>query len=193
MVTRIRIRGASVVVLGAILWVSTAHFCFSALARQYELIPGPDGLNRSRGNKWVLVKAPKGWESREQRRVGDFAVGFGLAGRRGDPVLSVWANHLSRSNTGKVTAKNSYMGENLETAITELKRISSFDARPNGPLDVWLIRTDIRNYLLVVMVQPDNEGRTEVDIYLSSKDVAQLMPYLNSLKEVARSIRVVNR
>lgn len=148
----------------------------------------------------MLVTAPKGWEKRtppiptwlKPPHI-DYAVGFGLAGQSDDPVISVWANHRGRSNTEKVTPRNSYMGVNLETDITELKHIESFDAGRNGTLDAWLIRSDIRNYLLVLIVQPDNEGRTEVDVDLSSKDVTQLMPYLHSLKELVRSIRVVDR
>ena len=85
------------------------------------------------------------------------------------------------------------MGVNLETDIEELKLIETFDAGVNGKLDVWRFRTYNRNYLLVVIVQPDNEGCTEVDVDLSSKDATQLMPHLDSLKELVRSIRVVDR
>jgi hypothetical protein len=166
------------------------HLCFSAPGPEHELIPIRDGLDLSRGNKRVLVTIPKGWE---QRRDVGYAIGFGLGGRSGDPVISVWVNHRGRSNTEKVKPRNSYMGVNLETDIQELKLIDSFDAGVNGKLDVWRFRTYNRNYLLVLIVQPDSEGRTEVDAYLSAKDVAQLMPYLSSLKEVARSIRIVDR
>jgi hypothetical protein len=182
--------------------VCAAHLCLAASARDYELIPGPDGLDLSRGNKKVLVTAPKGWVAKGQPsprpvwlepRAIDYAIGFGLAGKRGDPVLSVWANHRGRHNTKKVTPRTSYMGENLETDITEVKHVDSFDAGVNGKLDVWRFRTYNRTYLLVLIVQPDSEGRTEVDIYLSGKDASQVMPYLKSLKEVARSIRVEDR
>jgi hypothetical protein len=185
----------------AILFLALAgRLCFCASGHEYELLPIPDGKDLSRGNKKVLVTAPKDWEARrptspiwlEPRNI-DYAIGFGLVGRRGDPVLSVWTNHRGRSNTKKVGPRNSYMGVNLETDIEELKFIEKFDAGVNGKLDVWRFRTYNRNYLLVLIVQPDSDGRTEVDAYLSAKDVARLMPYLNSLKEVARSIRVVNR
>jgi hypothetical protein len=180
--------------------VCPAHLSLSYSGRQYELLPIPDGKDLSRGNKKVLVTAPKDWEARrppsptwlEPRNI-DYAIGFELVGRRGDPALSVWSNHRGRSNTKKVGPRNSYMGVNLETDIEELKLIEKFDAGVNGKLDVWRFRTYNRNYLLVLIVQPDSQGRTEVDAYLSADGVAQLMPYLNSLKEVARSIRIVNR
>jgi hypothetical protein len=184
------------------------HLCHSALERAYELIPIRDGKDLTRGNKEVLVTAPTGWEAPKDWKANrqpsprpvwleprdiDYAIGFGLSGKRGDPLLSVWANHRGRANTEKVSPRNSYMGVNLETDITELKHVESFDAGVNGTLDVWQFRTYNRNYLLVLIVQPDNEGRTEVDVYLSSKDVDQLMPHLHSLKEVARSLRFVDR
>ena len=122
----------------------------------------------------------------------DFAVGFHLVGQHSDPVLSVWANHRGRSNTDAVTPKNSYMVANLETDITELKQIESFDAGVNGRQKIWQIRTGIGDYLLVLLVQPDKQGRTEVDIYLSGVEADQLRPYLTSLKEVAKSIRIVD-
>jgi hypothetical protein len=189
------------VVLAVLSSALVGNHCFAASEHGYKLIPIRDGKDLSRGNKEVLVTAPKGWEARqpsprpvwfEPRNI-NYAIGFGLVGERADPVLSVWTNHRGRSNTEKVNPRNSYMGVNLETDIQELKLIGSFDAGVNGKLDVWRFRTYDRNYLLVLIVQPDSEGRTEVDAYLSAKDVAQLMPYLNSLKEVARSIRVVSR
>ena len=169
--------------------------CFGASEHECELIPIRDGKDLTRGNKRVLVTCPKGWELVRvpKRWVRDYAVGFGLAGKRGDPVLSVLASHRGRANTEKVSPRTSYMGVNLETDLEELEPIESFDAGVNAKLDVWRFRTYNRNYLLILMVQPDSQGRTEVDAYLSAKDVAQIMPYLNSLKEVARSIRVVNR
>jgi hypothetical protein len=192
----------SLVVLAILFAAFWAHLCFSASKHEYELIPIPDGKDLTRGNKRVLVTVPNGWEAEGQPsprpvwlepRDSDYAVGFGLAGSRGDPVLSVCANHRGRSNTAKVSPRNSYMGVNLETEIEELKLIETFDAGVNGKLDVWRFRTYNRNYLLVVIVQPDNEGRTEVDVDLSSKDATQLMPHLDSLKELVRSIRVVDR
>jgi hypothetical protein len=81
----------------------------------------------------------------------------------------------------------------LENDITELKRVETFDAGVNGKLDVWRFRTYNRNHLLVLIVQPDTEGRTEVDVYLSGENPAQLTQCLDSLKEVARSIRIVDR
>ena len=85
------------------------------------------------------------------------------------------------------------MGVNLDTDIIGLKRLESFDAGVNGALDIWRFSTYDCNYLLVLIVQPDTEGHTEVDVYLSSNDRAQLMRYSDSLKEVARSIRIVDR
>ena|SRR5262245_34063699 len=163
--------------------------------RQYELVPIRDGKDLSRGNKRVLVTTPKGCQGASrtwlQREGVNYAVGFNCG--PGRPGIDVWANHLGRRNSSKVTPRNSYMGVNLETDINELKHIELFDAGVNGRLRIWRFRTYNRYYLLALIVQPDNEGRTEVDVYLSSKDPAQLMPYLNSLKEVARSIRIVDR
>jgi len=180
----------------AILFSSfVGHLCFSASEREHGLIPGPDGKDLTRGNKRVLISAPKGWELVKvpARWARDSALGFGLEGRRGGPVIEIETHHIGHHNSAKVTPRNSYMGVNLETDIEELKLIESFDAGANGKLDMWRFRTYNRHYLLVLIVQPNTEGRTEVDAYLSADDVAQLMPYLNSLKEVARSIRIVNR
>jgi hypothetical protein len=167
----------------------------SGSARQYELTPIRDGKDLSRGNKRVLVTTPEACEGSNpswlEREGINYAVGFYCGSGR--PAIDVWANHIGRHNSAKVTARNSYMGVNLETHISELKHIESFDAGANGRLKIWRFRTYNRNYLLTLIVQPDNEGRTEVDVSLSSEDPAQLTRYLNTLKKVARSIRVVNR
>jgi hypothetical protein len=198
----VKIGAARVVVPTILLLVSTGSLSFSASAHSYELIPGRDGLDLSRGNKRVLVTAPKGWEAPKGWPVGpvwfqprniDYAIGFRLVGQDSDLVLSVWSNHRGRSNTDKVTPRNSYVAANLETNITELKQIESFDAGLNGRQKIWQIRTGINDYLLVLIVQPDKQGRTEVDIYLSGVEADQLRPYLGSLKEVAKSIRIVDR
>ncbi|PYK09189.1 MAG: hypothetical protein DME65_12550 [Verrucomicrobia bacterium] len=182
--------------------VSFGHLCFSAPEHEYELIPIPDGKDLSRGNKKVLVTAPKDWEANRQPsprpiwlepRDIDYAITFGLSGKRGGPVLSVCANHRGRSDAVTVSPRNSYMGVNLETDIEQLKLIKTIDAGANGKLDVWRFRTYNRNYLLVVIVQRDTAGRIEVDIDLSAKGGAQLMPYLSSLEAVARFIRIIDR
>jgi hypothetical protein len=178
------------VLLAILFCACPTHLCFSAAPCHYELISGPDGLDLSRGNKKVLVTAPKGWEKR--RYVG-YAVGFGVPGQSGDPAISVLANHIGRRSSAKVTPRNSYMGVNLETDIRDMKEIGSFDAGVNGKLRIWQFRTYNRNYLLTLIVQPDNEGRTEVDICLSGEDADQIMAHKKRLKEVARSIRIVNR
>jgi hypothetical protein len=188
------------VLLAILFCACSAALCLSAPGRQYELVPQFDGKDLTRGNKRVLVTAPKGWESREYRgptwpgfdpRDIDYSIAFARKGRAvGRPVIEIETNHIGHHYSAKVTPKNSYMGVNLNTDIKELKLIETFDAGVNGTLDVWRFRTYNRNYLLVLIVQPDTEGRTEVDAYLSADDVAQLMPYLNSLKEVARSIRI---
>lgn len=41
---------------------SSGHLCFAASDREYELIPIRDGKDLTRGNRRVLVTAPKGWE-----------------------------------------------------------------------------------------------------------------------------------
>jgi hypothetical protein len=192
---RIQIQYALVAVLSIIFCISTENLCFPASARAYHLIPRLDGKDLSRGNKRVLVTAPSGWEVIRvpKRWVRDYAMGFRRDGLTDAPVIEIETNHIGRHYSAKLTPRNSYTGVNLETDIKELKHIESFDAGANGILDVWQFHTYNRNYLLVLIVQPDTEGRTEVDVYLSSKDPGQLMPYLNSLKEAARSIRVVNR
>ena len=49
---RIRKRTMRLPVALAILFSAFAgHLCYSASDREYELIPGPDGLDLSRGNK----------------------------------------------------------------------------------------------------------------------------------------------
>jgi hypothetical protein len=171
------------------LWASAGRLCSVAAAEPQQLIPIPCGWDMSRGNKRVLVTPPKGWEGR-----GDGSeVAFGLRGRTGYPIIGVLANHVCRQYSGKITPRHSYMGENLNTDMRGLKRLESVDAGVNGTLEIWRFHTYNRNYLLVLIVRPDTEGRTEVDVYLSSDDPGQLMRFLNSLKEVARSIRIVNR
>jgi hypothetical protein len=180
-------------VLVAILFCVPIHLCVASSARQYELNPIPDGKDLTRGNKKVLVSAPKGWQ---RRGLYDYTVGFGLAsdsGNPADPAIGVEVNHRGRYNTKRLTPRNSYMGETLESQIRELKHVESFDAGANGKLRIWRFRTYNRNYLLTLIVQPDNEGRTEVDVYVSSDDPKRLVRYLTSLKEVARSIRIVDR
>lgn len=190
------------VLFAIVFCVCPAHLSLSYLGHQYTLIPIRDGKNLTRGNKRVFVTAPKGWENLKYRgptwpgfnpRDIDYSVGFTRKSRTGGPVIEVETCHIGHHYSAKVTPKTSYMGVNLNTDVKELKLIETFDAGVNGKLDVWQFRTYNRNYLLVLIVQPDAEGRTEVDAYLSADAAAQLMPYLNSLKEVARSIRVVNR
>jgi hypothetical protein len=183
------------VLVAILFWVWPAHLCLVASEKQYELLPIRDGRDLSRGNKKIVVTAPAGCEGSSPTWLGregiNYAVGFNCG--PGRPGIDVSANHRGRGNSAKVTPENSYMGVNLETDIEQLKHIGSFDAGVNGTLDVWRFRTYNRNYLFVLIVRPDTEGRTEVDVYLSSKDPGQLMRYLNALKEVARSIRIVNR
>jgi hypothetical protein len=175
--------------------VCPAHLSLSYSGRQYTLIPIRDGKDLTRGNKRVLVTTPKGCEGSSptwlEREGINYAVGFYCGpGRLG---IDVWANHRGRDNTAAVTPTNSYMGVNLETDIRDMTEIESFDAGVNGKLRIWQFRTYNRNYLLTLIVQPDNEGRTEVDICLSGEDAEQIMAHKKRLKEVARSIRIVNR
>lgn len=183
------------ILVAIVFCVCPAHFCFPASAREYELIPIRDGKDLTRGNKRVLVTAPEGCEGSSptwlEREGINYAVGFYCGpGRLG---IDVWANHRGRDNTAAVTPTNSYMGVNLETNIRDMKEIGSFDAGVNGKLRIWQFRTYNRNYLLTLIVQPDHEGRTEVDICLSGEDADQIMAHLKRLKEVARSIRIVDR
>jgi len=190
------------VLLAMLLPAYTAHLCFSASAHEYELIPQFGGKDSTRGNKRVLVTAPKGWESGEYRgptwrgfdpRDIDYAIAFARKGQRGGPVIEIETSHIGRDYSAKVTPRNSFMGVNLNTDIKGLKLMETFDAGINGKLNVWRFGTYNRNYLLVLIVQPDTGGRTEVDVYLSGENPAQLTQCLNSLKEVARSIRIVDR
>jgi hypothetical protein len=188
------------VVLAILFCALPIHRCVCASTRECELIPGRDGKDLTRGNKRVVVGAPNGWEVKQLPtpmpiwfKPRDFEVALGPVGKSDCPFITVEASHRGRHNTVEVTPRNSSLAGNLDVEFKELRRIDSFDAGVNGILDVWRIRTYNDNYLLVLLVQPDAEGRTEVDVYLSGENPAQLTQCLNSLKEVARSIRIVNR
>jgi hypothetical protein len=190
------------VVLAILICALPVHWCVSASTHEYELLPLRDGKDLSQGNKKVLVTAPKGWETLPYHgpswpgfdpRDIDHAIGFAQKGRARGAVIEIETNHIGHHYSAKVTPRNSYMGVNLNTHIKELKLIETFSAGVNGKLDVWRFCTYNRNYLLVLIVQPGPKGRTEVDVYLSGENPAQLTQCLNSLKDVARSIRIVNR
>jgi hypothetical protein len=91
-----------------------------------------------------------------------------------------------RAEPKKSYLVNAIVKQNGE--ITELKKIGSFDAGKKGRLSVWVIRSEAYDYLLVLIAQ----GHTEIDIYLSGPEAAELKQSIRSLKEVARSVRIVN-
>jgi hypothetical protein len=71
-------------------------------------------------------------------------------------------------------------------------RFASFEAGNLGTLTIWKIRCTFWNdYFLTFIAQRD----VLVTIYLEAPDITDIVPHLDSLKELARSVRItaVNR
>jgi hypothetical protein len=74
--------------------------------------------------------------------------------------------------------------------ITQVKNVGSTDWQGGKKLPIWLIRSvGNEDYILVFIVHK----RIEVDIYLTGRDADELKKYIESSKEVVRSVRIVNR
>ncbi len=132
------------------------------------------------------MSTPGGWEG-GPKDVDQSGVGFGLKKNNGYSSLEVEARHIGRLGPSKVSPKNCYVVVNLkyDGDITEFKAVESFDAGANGKLTIWRIRSTGDDYFLVLIVRK----QTQVNVYLRGHDADKLKPYLESLKEVVRSVR----
>ena len=71
--------------------------------------------------------------------------------------------------------------------IKSIKKIESFDAKPNGMLKLWHLHADSYDMYVVLIV----EGHVIVEVNLRCDDHALIKPYLKVLKEEARSVRII--
>jgi len=112
------------------------------------------------------------------------------------PKLEIRTYHLESWNARDVPKNVQQFAEALQHDHMSHKDpkpavylADTFDGSPNGTVSVWGIRcVTYDDYFLTVIVQ----GDTLVDIYLQAPDAAQIESKLNGLKELVRSVRIVN-
>jgi hypothetical protein len=68
-------------------------------------------------------------------------------------------------------------------------RFASFDASDSGTLTIWQVRSSFwHDYFLTMITQRD----VLVTMYLEARDIKDIEPKLDSLKELARSVRITD-
>src|SRR5215469_4636380 len=71
--------------------------------------------------------------------------------------------------------------------IKSIKKIGSFDGKPNGLLNLWRLHANSYDMYVALIV----DGHVIVEVNLRCDDHALVKPYLEVLKDEARSVRII--
>jgi hypothetical protein len=183
----------------------------SAQAAEYCL--RPDREDGTQANSVVCCSTPAGWEGwKDDPHYWDGIEGFNkellesehrlrVSFRQSNCKNALECAGLTLDSCGRDSRGQPDVEQGMRDFLRQLQqhqdvrhhpdpsvtRFDSFDPRNSGVLTIWQIRCSFWNdYFVTLIAQRD----VLVTIYLEAPDIKDIVPKLDSLKELARSVRI---